>query len=320
MATKLNMPAPKSGGGFTERFRFSKSKHNIRVFPFVHEGESTLAAINVIHFIGNVPESCSGTGCPHCAEFKATKNRDLRPTTRYPMLVVDLDNVEAGVQKLDSPASVYKAIYKILQSDNPDEILGNEGVDFIVDYDKSAQPSDMYAVNLRRKGSVVLDVEGDDLSDLIAEVTDSRERDGAVAHNEPGVTGAAVDGDKAVKFMLEGQEVVGEDTGRRNAAGKWIVEYEGRLIFVAPDDIVKDAGQEAAKEPEAPAPKKTVTTKKRRTHTLEKGDRVTFLCDNEEIGGTITSEIVTGKPVDVTTEDGDEYEVDLAELTFVMPF
>jgi len=175
---KLNMMKPKAGGGFTEKFRLTEKKHLLRIYPFMHDGEQHLAALNFIHFTaqGEAPIQCLGTGCPVCLEAQKTGNKRLKKVTRYPMLVVNVEaeGEDKKVVLFDAPASIYKQMYSILEGVDTDDYLGDEGMDFMIKTNAGSQPSDRYNVMIRVKGSESLEF-GEPKIDVVEEVEADRE-------------------------------------------------------------------------------------------------------------------------------------------------
>lgn len=179
MAMKLKMVKPKSGGGFTEKFRLTELKHIIRVFPFVHNGEANLAALDFVHFggTGEAPVPCLGQGCPACLAANKAGNKRGKKVTRYPMLIVDVDGDKTKLVRFDAPQSVYKAIYGLISEGDADDYLGNNGMDFLIKTNPKSEPSNRYTVMPRVKGSEVLEIPDSEI-DLIAEVEADRESNG----------------------------------------------------------------------------------------------------------------------------------------------
>ena len=226
---KLNIPKVSSGGGFTDRYRTTKAKNLIRVFPFQHGKEMHLAITEYLHFVDNVPQPCQGSGCAICEEAQATKNKRLRKITKYKMAVVDIDGDDSVVLCYDAPTTVYRGILRIIE-DDPDEYIGNNGIDMIVHYDKSADPGSMYAVNPRIKGSAKLKINKKDIPDLIEELR---------SDNAPLVVDNDADPRPLVKFKdKSGNVIEGRDTGKLKNK-KMVIEADGRLIQVAKKDIIE---------------------------------------------------------------------------------
>lgn len=167
----LTMPSPKSGGGgsYTDQFRVSKTRHKIRVFAYEHDGEDHLAKMHRIHFVdGKVVPFDPAIQ----AEAKKTGNKRLNAVTRYAMAVVDTEADKDTILKWDCPTSAYRQIFAILSDEDTDaeDILGNQGQDFIINNDRNAEASAQYSVTLRQKGSVELEIDDDDVPDLWAEI------------------------------------------------------------------------------------------------------------------------------------------------------
>lgn len=243
MALKLNKPMPMSGGGFTDSFKFTKAKHYLRVFPYPHGGELNLALVNKIHFMEDkhvVP--CTGKNCVACAECEATGNKRLRCVTRYVMLVCDTEGDTTKVQRLDAPSSVYKQIFNLMQEGEPEDWVGNNGTDFIVAYNKNAQPADMYSVTPRMKGSPKLKIDDADLPDLTEEIANENSR--KIAGDDQGKGDKVkADDEKKVKIRFKdskGKVRSGVFTGRK-VGKKLVCEVDGALMQVSENQVIGGA-------------------------------------------------------------------------------
>lgn len=254
MPMTLVAPTPRSGGGFTDSFRITQSKHMIRVFPFKHDEKDHLAAVSVIHFIDNVPQTCTGPNCPYCAESKAIQkeakekggkrpDNRMRPVTRYPMAVVDVESDPTKILRFDAPTTVYKAIYNQIKDEDPADYLGNNGIDFIIKKNAAAAtPQDTYAVSPRLKGSEPLSIKDEDIPDLVDEVArDDASRVAKVTGKEtPSFEEAEgeEEGQPVVTFKdSRGKKVTGKYTGKKQG-GKYVVEVDGHLVRVEPKNVI----------------------------------------------------------------------------------
>lgn len=267
---KLVMPQVKGNFDNSDRFKFEKASHSLRVYAFHHADQDHLAAVDVIHFLpsGGAPKACKGDNCPYCAEAFAIdskmaaenggkkpqgqRNR-LKAVTRYPLVVVDTEAKEQSFMRWDAPQTVYQAIYNNINDprNGGPELLGNDGTDFIIAYNAKAQPAQQYSVSLRLKNNLKLKMDTDKIPDLIAEVEYWK-----LHGNDPLVTkslgsmsdhrdeGGGGDDDGVPEGQITftnaaGEEKVGKFTGKMQA-GKYVVESEGRIVRVELKKIVVD--------------------------------------------------------------------------------
>lgn len=94
------------------------------------------------------------------SEEDQEKAKDMRPSRKYYVNILDLDDVDSGMQIWGMPKSVYNKILTILMEPEyggEDELFGPQGTDFMVTYTAKASPGEMYSVLPRPKGSEKLD-------------------------------------------------------------------------------------------------------------------------------------------------------------------
>ena len=305
----LAKPAVKTGGGGSGYFRIEKDRHALRVFPFLHDDEPTLAAVDVIHFMPDGPSMpCEGDGCRHCQEAKQSKNKRLRASTRYPMYVVDVEDDPEVVMIFDAPSSIYRDVYSACEEagDEWESLLGNSGQDFIIKRNKKGGAAGYYMTTLRPKASVILEIDDDELEDLVTLVEERREASGGGDDSDD--SGTTLDDDENIVYYRKGDKVIkATDTGtRRN--GKWVLEVDGRLVQVSPSTIVTEDEEDEEDEESA--------STGAAGEELVIGDAVTF--DTEEEG--VLTGVITGivdENADVLVDDEDVWEIALAELTKV---
>jgi hypothetical protein len=316
----LNMPAVRSGGGFTDKFQIKAGENRIRVYPFAVPGEDELqlAAPEDVHFIDQIPHACLGKGCPMCAESSSKNDKRMRRTTKYRMAVVDVGKGgdTSKVLAWPAPSSAYKAIRQqcVNAQNDPDmtleDILGNEGTDVIIVYDKNAQPQDMYSVSLRLKGSKTLEIGDDDIPNLCDE---------AMTPDDDMVSPqGGADDDNIIQFIDEdGNEVEGIDTGKVRK-GKKVIDVDGKLVYVDPDSIV--GGEEVNGTDDEDSAKEDETATE-----IPDGHIECIACEGS--GKSSTGKVCRPckgeghipKPEDETGDgEGDEYEFDDDEYNVVI--
>lgn len=329
MAKKLNMPAPKAGGsgGFTDRLVLQAGKNVIRVYPITHGDDSFLAVPNVVvHFEnGNgKPIPCLGKDCPMCHEAAKTKDRKLRNVTRYPMAVFAIEPEHDGekrVVKYDAPSSVYAAIYSLV-TENGEEILGNEGLDIIINYDKKKQGTEMYKVTLKAKGCAELDIADGEIPDLVAEWENDKGAGGVTVEEEPEVADA--DGGDVVFKTARGVEMEGTFTGVMQG-GKYVIEADGQTYTVPADRIVSgievesaDEDEEQEEEEEKPAPKakkpEAKATKKTKAPAYKVGGEYAYDDEGEWITVTIVEIDEDAGTATVSCNEYEDFDTDLSSL------
>lgn len=239
---RLNMP-PKPIAGNMDIFRRRKPKHILRVFPFTHDDELHLAAAMQVHFHGEggPPSRCTGPGCRNCAE--AGDNKRLRRQNRFPTLVVDLEADSSKPLRYDMPSSVYTQLYSLLEDvEDPSSMLGNKGTDLTLKYDDTASPANQYLLSWKMGPCQKLAISADALIDLIAAIEAEAQPavlddDIPFAGKEPAT--AAPPADTIRWTDDEGTVFSGRDTGKRRK-NTVLVEFEGRIIPVNEDSILKD--------------------------------------------------------------------------------
>lgn len=146
----FKMPKPGSGG-FAGRLN-KKPKSVIRIYPYAGaDGEMTIAEEEHNHFVTNGKVRCTGAGCAVCADWKATKNKDIERKTCYMMALVDVQDHPDEVRMYEVPTTVYRSFHSVMTEagDDADGVIGDDGKDFVITYDISAKP--MYTVQLSVK-------------------------------------------------------------------------------------------------------------------------------------------------------------------------
>lgn len=170
--------AGSSGGAF---LKLKNGKNTIRVFSFAHEaveadftrglykksdgikvGEEFDEVERVCwqHFSEEGVDNCPRINCDTCAssdEYMASKDKsdqklgkDMRASKRFYVNVVNLDEIDKGVQICPLPASVFNVILEyIMDPEYGEDVLGCKGRDFMIQRDTSLEPSKMYMVKLR---------------------------------------------------------------------------------------------------------------------------------------------------------------------------
>lgn len=167
-----------TAGGGGNFFRPKSGKKNmIRIFPFTHE--VTKADVQSGQFkkdeLGDEVEKLDrpvtlhynykGSKKPVISnaqvmkeyqEMDEDKAKEIRPTTKYFLNVVDTDDAESGMKIWGAPKSAYNAILEILldpEYGGEDDLLGLKGRDFVVTFNKEASPGEMYGVLPRAEGN-----------------------------------------------------------------------------------------------------------------------------------------------------------------------
>lgn len=166
-----------SSGGF---FRFKNGRNKIRVFSFKHKvvdldfkkgfykkGEAKIGEKfdeidrEVLrHFTEEGVINCLLTDCKYCDEsnqyLESSKKSDKKIGTQlsarraFYVNMIDIDNQEAGIQLGCITSSVYNVILSyVTDPEFGEDILGYNGRDFVVDFDKNLDPSKMYTVKIR---------------------------------------------------------------------------------------------------------------------------------------------------------------------------
>jgi hypothetical protein len=208
-----------TGGGF---WKPTSGRNVVRVFMFEHvvtedDFENRLylpeeAEVGqtsgewvyegAVHFGGGDMMNCSGRDCPRCKLRKELMQelgsddkrvKDLKPSRRFYMNAVPVNEKSPQMAIWGAPQTVYEAIASIIFDPDyedviEEEVFGYEGRDFIVEYDPSETPANMYQVKLRDANRCVeLD------SDTVGEPQDLF----AVEVLQPGWSKADKKGDKA---------------------------------------------------------------------------------------------------------------------------
>ena len=224
----LEIPVSEMLGGGGDFWKRTKKKHVLRFFAFLHDGRFVLAVRRVLHFVSGQPADCEGPGCALCKEAADSNDRRLRATEKFSMVIKDMDSEEEVLQVYDVPVSVYNKLKaNIDEAEKPEDIIGNEGVDFVLTYDGDALPANQYALTPKIKGSVVLDFEDDVIPDLL-------DKSGLSSNDQGQDAGEEVEGDPCTFKDSRGREITGRITGKQRN-GKEVVEAEGRLWHVAQD-------------------------------------------------------------------------------------
>jgi hypothetical protein len=114
------------------------------------------------HFTEEGVVNCIGANCPWCAEaaelLASSKESDkkagkqLNASHAFYMNVVDMEDIEKGVQIGQMPPSVFNAILNYVSDpEYGDSVLGCKGRDFIIERDSNESPAKMYKVRIRDK-------------------------------------------------------------------------------------------------------------------------------------------------------------------------
>lgn len=184
------------GGGF---FKFEEGRNTIRIFAFGHtvvkgdfkrglyqkgEGEVGDEFDEVDrevyrHFTEDGVVNCLIKDCKYCDEsddlLSSNKKADkklgnsLSASRAYYVNLVDVNDVDSGMQIGSLPSSVYSVVSGYINDPEfGEDVLGCCGRDFIVDRDKSEDPGRMYTTKLRdEKRCEELDESlSDDITDL----------------------------------------------------------------------------------------------------------------------------------------------------------
>lgn len=194
----------KGGGGL---FRLKEGKNVIRVFLFEHtatqhdfdigtykKGDGVKIGARQVELDREVPKHffedghgvCSGKrDCPACADarvlLKSGSKGDkkagkmLFPRIMHHVNGMDMNAIDEGIQLMSLPKTAFEPILDTFldPEDGGEACFGPTGVDFIITYDKSKQPSEMYSVRMReRSKSEKLDKDlADKVIDLLADET-----------------------------------------------------------------------------------------------------------------------------------------------------
>lgn len=163
-------------------FRFFSFTHNVQQEDFdrglyrkgeakIGQDDEVLDRCVWVHFTEGGVSNCAGRECDICDEAKSLKNsknktdqkagKDISARARYYLNVVDMDNIEAGMQIVSLPSSAFKVVNDhILDPEYGEACLGCEGRDFIIKKDTNQEPTRMYSVKIRdAKNCVALDEE-----------------------------------------------------------------------------------------------------------------------------------------------------------------
>lgn len=259
---EVNIPEPADLGseaGALDLWRpKNKSCSYVRIFPFEHDGELHLAAENVVHFTGDGPRQCIKEGCHWCSDAK--DDPDLKPSTRYDMVIVDVEDDPTLIRRWSAPHGVYVQIHSFIKENGVETFVGNKAYDIKVDYDNDRQGSKMYAISFRMK-SKTLKIDEDTVPDMIAWVEGNRNADNSNPAKPSTKAGNGKSKSKAkpeskqpeksdateevIFFMTEEGDVLkGENLNRtRKTDGKLAVRLDGRVRWIYPDDIVDDVGE-----------------------------------------------------------------------------
>lgn len=170
----------KGGGSW---WKPAKGKNVIRIFKFSHEvtkqdvamhyfkkdelGETMDELDRAVTLHYNVegqerPVISNKTVMLQYADLKdssseADKERaqKMRPTRKYYLNVLDINDQESGIKVWGAPKSVYNDILNVLMEEDyggEDELFGIKGTDFLVQYNSDAGPAEMYKVLPRPGG------------------------------------------------------------------------------------------------------------------------------------------------------------------------
>lgn len=112
------------------------------------------------HFTENGVINCPGGNCKWCDESKdllSSKNKrdqkagkQLRANRSFYVNLVDMEEIEKGVQICGLPQTVYSEVLAYIEDPEFGEsILGIDGRDIIIERDSKESPQNMYTVKLR---------------------------------------------------------------------------------------------------------------------------------------------------------------------------
>jgi len=168
---KRSKEATARGGG-GNYFKCQNGKNRIRVFPFDHK--VTKADIkNKLFKKDKLGKTVTELDRPvsrafgiskdklpvllrtdaDVAKAKALLPKDNRISNAFFINVVDTNDVEGGMREFSAPKTVYHGILGfVLDEEYGEDILGPEGRDFIIEFDKGQHASSMYSVHLRKEG------------------------------------------------------------------------------------------------------------------------------------------------------------------------
>lgn len=125
-----------------------------------------------VHFINKVPVNCSGRDCQVCLDARSSDDQMKKARHRYYVnAVVSMTGGTKEKELKMSIAALSKTAYDqilgyITDDDYGTEVLGDRGRDFVIEYNKEAQPANMYQVRIQDKEKC------SDFKDLELEVTD----------------------------------------------------------------------------------------------------------------------------------------------------
>jgi len=255
------------------------------------------------------------------------EGRDLKATYRYVLVVVDTEEPDRGFQMWECPTNAYAQITAIVQDDEfGEDVLGNEGRDFIVDFDKNKDPALMYQLRLRDANkSDTLSTNEDAAPDPYESAEWIPEDVGRPASTPPrGKKGIPTTTDSEDESEEDGDtlfasgdevaftseeidytgviDVVYEDDDGDEVAD---IDVEGNIWTVATEDLeaveYEDEEPETEEEPEE-------------GDEIEVGSRVSASIDGEEYEGEVTGFTDSGS-AKVDFDDGEKLVVMVHELT-----
>jgi hypothetical protein len=151
----------------TERdFDLKLYRKNAKGAPKVGEEVEEIARLFYVHLIAGVsPINCmlKRSECEQCQEATsigasgdAQGARRLRAQERNAINVVDMDNPKDGMKRIDLGPQAFNRLLeqyfdKVDDGIEDDELFGCKGRDFIINYNKSADPDKKYTVSIRDK-------------------------------------------------------------------------------------------------------------------------------------------------------------------------
>lgn len=224
--------ASSGGGNF---FKMKNGKNTLRFFSFNHEVEQAdfdrgiykksdgikvgeefdeVERVCYLHFTEDGVENCIRVNCPICEksdEYLESKDkadqklgRDMRAAKRFYVNMVNIDDVEKGMQIVPLPGSVFNTLLEyLMDSEYGDSILGVKGRDFIIARDTAQTPDKMYTVKLRdRERCEELD---EDLQANVSDLFKMKNLDAGWSSNKEGSDDKPAAGKSGAKAKDEGR-------------------------------------------------------------------------------------------------------------------
>ena len=239
MAYKIPVPQTQ----FLRMRRLSaKPRTIVRVFPFPSGDGQAIAEEFNYHWILKRTTPCMGAGCPHCKMAAETGDKEMRARTKYKMALCDTTDHPAFAYVYEVTTTVYKGIYGVLQEvgvDDIESVIGNNGKDIIVTFDRGQPPSSQYSVMPSMKKSTPLNAVVDMAAQAERPMSAEDALDAAARGDPPPPTAS---GDKTnCEVTTTNGKARGLWNGKKGKKGELIIEIDGRLQLFAPDKVAVDA-------------------------------------------------------------------------------